>query len=191
VFATSDVRLSSEDWQRVRKLLEGFSWQGSRQLDDLTSYGVGHKEYLILAPMARVFLEYGYHATRLASLDAIRRDGLLPSNPDRQMSNEQYDCDGNIYVCDKLGTPADAGVANSRSAHWWRAHLAETNRFGDPNWCIIGIDFARVPGVVLYKDLRSTTGIIIGCVESVPPEAITPVYRILDMGQGVHGHDED
>jgi hypothetical protein len=170
--ATSSVRLSSQEWQQFRKLLERYSWHGIRQLDNLTKYDlVGVDEHLNIAPMILVPLNYGYHATRLANRDAILNDGLLPGTPDRQTSDDCYDCEGNIYVCDKLGSLADAG-----SAHWWRAQKAQKNKFGDPDWCIVGIDFAKVPGVMLYKDLQSTSGIIIGGIESVPPAAITPVY---------------
>jgi hypothetical protein len=176
LFATSDVRLSSQEWQQFRQLIERHAWHGSRQLDDLTAHGCGHKEYIIIAPMDPVTLDHGFHATRRVNLDAILADGLLPSVPGRQTCDEKYDCEGNIYVCDKLGSLADAGVANSFSAHWWRDHLAKTNRFNDTDWCIVGIDLAKVPAAILYADLRSTKAVIVGDVERVPPAAITLAY---------------
>ena len=54
-------------------------------------------------------LGVGYPTPRRASVAAILRDGLLPGDPSRRTTDRE-DCDGNVYVCEALGTPADAGV---------------------------------------------------------------------------------
>ena len=86
-----------------------------------------------------------------------RNLGLLPSTPERQTTDPTYrrDCEGNIYVCDSLGKPEDAGVRGTGSAHWWRDHLAQNNRFDDPDWVILEIiNVKRIKGKALQRHLE-------------------------------------
>ena len=103
-------------------------------------------EHVFLAPIIQVPLKVGYHATRRASVPSIMEQGLLPSAPERQTTENRWDCEGNIYLCERLGTPASAGVPGSESAHWWRHHLARKNRFNDPDWVILHVEVGRLEG---------------------------------------------
>ncbi len=98
--------------------------------------------------------------------------GLLPSAPERQTTEKRWDCEGNIFLCEKLGTPADAGVRGSESAHWWRDHLAHNNRFGDPDWIILRVEVGRLKGARTCRDIWSKSGLIVGGVAVIPPDLI-------------------
>jgi hypothetical protein len=105
--------------------------------------------------------------------------GLLPSAPERQTTEKRWDCEGNIFLCEKLGTPADAGVRGSESAHWWRDHLAHNNRFGDPDWVILRVEVGRLEGARLYRDIWSKSGIIVGSMARIPPDRLRLEYTAL------------
>jgi hypothetical protein len=81
-----------------------------------------------------------------------------------------------LAISERLGTPADAGVQGSESAHWWRAHLAENNRFNDPDWVILLIDVGQLEGARTYRDIWSNSGIILDNVARVPPCLIQLEY---------------
>jgi hypothetical protein len=109
------------------------------------------------------------------SFPSIRQEGLLPSVPARQ-TTERWDCDGNIYVCERLGTPADEGVLGIESAHWWRAYLAEKNRYGDPDWVILSVEVGRLADARVYKDIWSKSGVIVDNVSRIPSDLILLIY---------------
>lgn len=166
---------AEETWQEIRHWVESKDWQLSRQVEKIPVPDLSIEiENVYLAPMIPVGLDRGYHATRSVSVPSIRTTGLLPSTHQRQTTTDRRDCEGNIYVCEALGTPADAGVPGSKTAHWWRDELARTNRFNDPDWVILEIDVRKVHGARLYKDIFSDSGIIVGGVHAIPPGAIQP-----------------
>jgi hypothetical protein len=167
---TEDLKLE------VRRWLESQGWQFSRQMVRVLENDANRVEYVYLAPMIPVPLDVGYHATMRAFVPSIMELGLLPSTPERQTTEKRWDCEGNIFLCEKLGTPADAGVKGSESAHWWRDHLAHNNRFGDRNWVILRVEVGRVEGARLYRDIWSKSGIIVGGVAVIPPEFIGMEY---------------
>jgi hypothetical protein len=129
-----------------------------------------------LAPMIPVSLNFGYHATRRASLRSIWELGLLPSTPDRQTTTDRSDCEGNIYVCERLGTPADTDDRGRGSVHWWRTQFAESNRFNDPDWVILRVEVSGGQGARVYQDIWSNSGIIIDNVPRIPPDLIQLEY---------------
>ncbi len=110
-FVPPDETLSAGQKAHARRWLEARGWQYTRQLMRMVPGSDERTEYVFLAPEARVPLAVAYHATRRASLGAILAEGLLPGDPSRR-TTEREDTDGNIYVCETLGTPADAGVSD-------------------------------------------------------------------------------
>jgi hypothetical protein len=175
-FFDTEDRLTEDLKLEVRRWLESRGWQFSRQMVCVLGDDTNRVEHVYLAPMMPVALEVGYHATRRASVPSIMDRGLLPSAPERQTTEKRWDCEGNIFLCERLGTPADAGVQGSESAHWWRDHLAHNNRFGDPDWVILRVEVGRVEGTRLYRDIWSKSGIIVGGVAVIPPEFIGMEY---------------
>jgi hypothetical protein len=167
---TEDLKLG------VRRWLESQGWQFSRQMVCVLDDDANRVEHVYLAPMMPVALEVSYHATRRASLPSIMERGLLPSVPKRQTTEKRWDCEGNIFLCEKLGTPADAGVRGSESAHWWRDHLAHNNRFGDPDWVILRVEVEGLERARTYRDIWSKSGIIVGGVASIPPDLLRLEY---------------
>jgi hypothetical protein len=123
-----------------------------------------------------VALQVGFHATRRASVGSIFDVGLLPSSPDRQTTADRLDCEGNIYLCERLGGPSDAGLVGSESADWWRDHLAKNNRFGDPDWVILEVRVGRLLGAQLSRDSWSKSGVIVSGVPAIPPDLIRLIY---------------
>jgi hypothetical protein len=177
-FFDPEDRLTDELKRQVRLWLEGRGWQFSRQMVRVLGDDTDRVEHVYLAPMIPVALEVGYHATRRASVPSIMEHGLLPSAPERQTTEQRCDCEGNIYLCERLGTLADAGVAGGESAHWWRDHLAHNNRFGDPDWVILRVEVGRLESARTYRDIWSKSGIIVGSVPQIPPELIGLEYPL-------------
>ena len=115
---TDDLKLE------IRRWLEGQGWQFSRQMVRVLGDEANRVEHVYLAPMIPVTLEVGYHGTRRISVSSIMERGLLPSVPEWQTTEKRWDCEGNIFLCEKLGTSADAGVpryhaARLSSSHSW------------------------------------------------------------------------
>jgi hypothetical protein len=161
----------------ARRWLEGRGWQFSRQMVPVLPGDAHRVEYVYLAPMIPVALEVGYHVTMKDSVGSIIELGLLPSTPERQTTEKRWDCDGNIFLCKKLGTPADAGVPGSESAHWWRDELAHKSRFSNLNWVILRVDVGRLEGARIYRDIWSKSGIIVSGVDSIPSDLIHLEYE--------------
>jgi hypothetical protein len=174
-FFDTEGKLTEGLKRDIRLWVENQGWQFSRQMVKHPTVADRRIEYIYLAPMIPVPLVLGYHATRRLTFPSIRQEGLLPSVPARQ-TTERWDCDGNIYVCERLGTPADEGVPGSESAHWWRAHLAEKNHYGDPDWVILSVEVGNVAGARVYKDIWSKSGIIVDNVPRIPADFIRLVY---------------
>ena len=157
--------LTEQQRQEIRNLLDQHDWHFSRQFK---RYIPDHLcESLYFAPKRFEQLAFGYHATRATSLPSIDKHGLLPSNDRRQTTSGRHDCEGNIYVCARLGTPANG---DDKGAHWWRATLSIDNRFNDRDWVILKIDFSKAPGIKMYRDIWSRTGVIVD--KSIPSVAI-------------------
>jgi hypothetical protein len=161
---TEEIKATARRWAEDQGW--HFIWQTLRR-----DYRPDGQEYIYLAPIIPVECERGYHATPLASVCSIQELGLLPSIAERQ-TTDRGDCEGNVYLCEILGTPADAGVRGSRSAHWWRDHLARNNRFNDPEWVILKVEIGKLPDAKLYRDICSDSGIIVAGVDAIPPELI-------------------
>lgn len=180
-FSVPGSEPSEETKKKIRHWVESQGWQFSRQTKKNELIPGRLTEYIFLAPMIPVELELGYHATRLALVPSIQANGLLPSTPERQTTTDRTDCEGNIYLCKDLGTPVDAGVRGTKTAHWWRGHLAKNNRFNDPDWVILEIEIGKVHGARLYKDIWSESGIIVDGVKAISPEVIRVVYQPWDL----------
>lgn len=135
----------------------------------------GGAPWWYLAPIIPIPLIKAYHATTRRRWHLIQLLGLLPGNASagRFTSANRFDCEGNIYVCEKLGTPADAGVRRTNSAYWWRDHKARNNVENDPDWVILEVDLSNLPGLLAYTDLYSDSGIIIRGIDCIHPDRIT------------------
>jgi hypothetical protein len=176
-FFDFDVDLTDDLKRQVRKWVEDKGWQFSRQLIPAPEVEPGRLvEHIYLAPMIHVPLTTGFHATRRCSLKAIRRHGLLPSTRDRQTSENRWDCEGNIYLCEHLGTPTDAEADHALTTHWWCGYFARNNRFNDPDWVILQVTIGKVQGARIYRDIWSKSGVIVDNLENVPPSALDLVY---------------
>lgn len=175
-FFDPEAKLTGDLRQDIRRWAESQGWQFSRQMPKHPTVADRRIEYTYLAPMIPVALEVGYHATRRASVVSIMQHGLLPSVPERQTTENRWDCEGNIYLCERLGTPADAGVRGSGSAHWWRAELAQKNRFNDTDWVILRVEAGRLAGARTYRDIWSQFGVILDNVPQIPPGLIRLEY---------------
>jgi len=168
-FFDPDHKRTDQLTRDIRRFVEDQGWQWSRQHVPIA--GSAPAEYIYLTPIVELAVEVGYHATRRASVPSIMEQGLEPSSPDRQ-TTARADCEGNIYFCERLGSSADAGVRGSVSAHWWRDHLASTNRFEDSDWVILSVEIGRLVGARVYKDIWSESGIIVDNIARISPDLI-------------------
>ena len=170
---TVEMRTALRNW------FASNGWLFSRQVIEhkITANAI---ERLYLAPMVPVTMTVGYHATRRASLDSIREHGLVPSTSESQTTKGRLDCEGNIYLCERLGTQADEGKQRSFSAHWWRHHLSKVNRFNDPDWVILEVCVDQVEGARLYRDVWSESGVVVENVNRIPWEFINLVVPVAE-----------
>jgi hypothetical protein len=154
----------------LRQGLDAINWQ---LIDPGTEYvdtDFGEIPTFGIAPILPVEISLAFHATRTVTLQAIFRDGLLPSNEERRATNFP-DTAGAIHVCAKLSHEGD----ENDSAVWWKAELREKNHSNERDWSIVRIDMSRLKGARVHKDMHSKSGIIIDKVERVPPELISVV----------------
>jgi hypothetical protein len=176
-FFAPEIKLDACIKQHIREWINSRGWQYSRQSND-NSTTKRRDEFIYLAPKIPVSLKCGFHVTRACSVPSILKDGLLPSNSGRQINElKREDCEGNIYLCEKIGSVEDAGIKDSYSAHWWLDEFRKVNRFNDLNWVILEIDLSQISDVKLYKDIWSRSGIVVNGVASIPPSAIKLVYE--------------
>ncbi len=131
---------------------------------------------VLLAPMLFVDAVESFHATRLANVESIFEWGLLPSIPER-CNTDRPDCYANIYVCPTLGNlPPDPTIEPAKeTAHWWRWYLSKHNRYDDPDWSILQVDLANSHAKV-YRDTRSTSGLIVNGLEAISPERLKLIW---------------
>jgi hypothetical protein len=156
-----------------RARLNAIEWQYS-EADD------GNRHLAYVAPMYFVSgLEIVYHATRTASLPFIREQGILPSNADISATGRP-DCYGNIYVCEELGEyPTLSDVEPKKAtATWWRWALSRKNRFNDKDWTILAIHLSGLK-VRVYRDIWSTSGLILDNIQRIPPDRVEQVGQAL------------
>jgi hypothetical protein len=157
----------------LRAFLEQRGWQYSRQLvvEQPT-------ELIYIGRLFPVAIDFGYHATRMASLPGIKRHGLLPGDADRQTTGRERrrDCEGNLYVCEHLGAPGDRMGRGSKTAHWWRGALAAKTGSDIEDWGILKIQLNHVAGSRVYKDIWSESGIVVSSFASIPWEMISIAY---------------
>lgn len=128
----------------------------------------------LVAPIIPVPIATAYHATPRKNLEAIEKEGLLPgdSAKGRASTGHRFDCQGNIFVCPKLGTPQDAGQQCTFSSHWWRDHLSSKN--GDSDWVILRLDgLDALPGLVTNRDFLGESGVILSGVDRIPATHVT------------------
>jgi hypothetical protein len=130
-------------------------------------------EHTYIAPAQRIQLRSGFHATRAVAIASIFQHGLLPGDRLR-CTTDRIDALGNIYVAEKLGQPGDESRCAYGTAHWWREHLARENRFGDPQWTILEIDFVG-QDVCCYHDIWSHTGVVVRVRNPVDPRQLKVV----------------
>lgn len=169
-------KINDDTLHSIRTWLKSRDWHLSRQEVAHPTVAGKRIEYLVLAPMVFVLFGTAYHSTRRTAYSSIMSEGLLPSSPERQNSLKRTDCDGNIYVCEHLGNPQDAGVTSSLTAHWWRDHLSKNNRYADPDWVILEIELRGLPPHRLHRDIWSASGVIVAGVDRIPPRLITLIY---------------
>lgn len=161
---------TAEQIVAIRRFVEGRGWQFSRQNPEFIGRRI---DWVYLGQIQPVKVDVAYHATRRASVESIFKLGLLQSVPKRQTTDNRHDCEGNIYLCEQLGTPEDAGKQNARTAHWWRYHLSQHNRFKDSDWVILRVEIGRLSGARLYRDMWSESGIVVDKVLFIPPSLIS------------------
>ena len=151
--------------QRLRKRLDEIDWQYSERDN--------RPHLLLLASKHFVSADVVYHATRSANVSSILENGLLPSTPSRSTTG-RADCNGNIYVCDSLGSVHEDSndEAFKRSAHWWRCELSKTVGDDDTHWCILRLDLSH-SSRRCYRDMWSTSGLILHGDSPVPPSLIS------------------
>lgn len=149
--------LTDEEFIRFRGWLENRNWTVSRQryLRGLLE-GV---EHTFIAPMQSVAPKAAFHATRTANLKSILDKGLHPGNRESR-TTDRLDAIGNIYVTETLGFPGDCEREAFGTAHWWREHLSQVNRYQDSDWSIVSVDISEQE-FLSYRDIWSETGIIL------------------------------
>ncbi|WP_148080598.1 hypothetical protein [Roseimaritima ulvae] len=150
----SGESISDDVFFAIRDWVFRMGWDLSRQLvfnDTVHAY---------LYPAVREYVSLAYHVTRTSSLTSILVNGLGPGTKDRCNDN-RIDPHGNIYITTTLGCIGDRGRENLGTAHWWREHLATNNRFGDPDWTILGLDFSSYGKMQVHQDIWSASGRVI------------------------------
>ena len=154
----NDDQLDDESFFALRDWFENQGWLVTRQRFRKPPFdGV---EHVYIAPMDTLNPSVAFHATRTASIQSIKNNGLRPAIRER-CNTERLDSIGNIYAASELGFPGDEARNNYGTAHWWREHLAHQNRFDDPDWSILQIDVAGVGGLTCFRDIWSRSGIVI------------------------------
>jgi hypothetical protein len=152
--------------QDLRQRLNAIAWQYS-EADDSDRH-LAYVAPMLVLPVPVV----AYHATRAVAVSSIVEYGLLPSNSGISATGRP-DCYGNIYVCEELGELAGTPDVEPRkgTAMWWRRQLSQRNRFSDTNWAVLAL---RLQGLAarVYRDIWSTTGLIVDSIERIPPDRI-------------------
>lgn len=166
------------DFREMKDWLLERDWLLSRQSPKNPLRPEDTIDYLLLAPAEFVEFSIGYHATRQCHLDSILESGLLPGTPERKNSKKRIDCEGNIYLCERLGSPTDAEKSGAGSAYWWCDHYSKDNRFNDPNWLILKVDLANIPNHQLVRDIWSESGVIVCGIDKIPANAMTRISMI-------------
>ena len=103
---------------------------------------------VFMSPIEVLPIDAGYHATRLPWVPSILKVGLRPRSGEFQTS-DRLDCDGNIYIVEELGEPADAEQKTGGSAHWWRGRLSQQERRTTPlaDWAIVRANLEGMKGL--------------------------------------------
>ena len=166
----------SDFCRRVRHWLESKGWQFSKQIPSI--FGA-KANWIFIARLKPISLKIGYHATERRRWAKIRHDGLLPTAKHRQMSVNREDCEGNIYICKRLGKLADAGRLDSQTAHWWRQELWQKSGDIEPltDWVILRVRLERIKGVQVYRDIFSASRFNIDGVPSIPCENVFDPHK--------------
>ena len=174
-FPINDCTLTDQRKREIRDWCEEEGWLFSRQ--KIKDKGSSNQvEPIRIARIEKVEIDIGYHVTRAAVFEAIQIQGILPSNSERQSSClNRLDCDGNIYMCERLGDLSDAENQRKGSAHWWRDNFSRNNRFNDPNWIILEVNAVGLR-LRCYRDICSKTGIIVRGIDAIPPDRLCLLY---------------
>ena len=168
--------ISAEKLLQLQRWTLRVGWHISRQRYPRRTADTRPIDIVYIAPAQTISLAAAYHATRTASIPSIMSLGLCPGTETSITTDNRTDPVGNIYVAENLGLPTDAGVAGSKTAHWWRDHLARVNRFNDPDWSILKISATLIPNAICYTDMWSESGIILGNVESVDSQFLAVAF---------------
>ena len=152
--------------QDLRQRLNAIAWQYS-EADD-TNRHLAYVAPMLVLPVPAV----AYHATRAVVVSSILKCGILPSNSEISATGRP-DCYSNIYICEELGEPAGSLDVEPRkgTAMWWRWQLSRRNRFNDPKWVVLSVALQGLAARV-YRDIWSTTGLIVDSIERIPPDRI-------------------
>ena len=118
--AQGDKQLGDAIFLAISDWLNDRGWTLSRWRVDKAPYK--GREYVLIAPVEVVRLATAYHATRSASIDSIRQNGLCGGTRER-CNTDRLDTLGNSYVCLELGSPGDESRGECGTANWWREHL--------------------------------------------------------------------
>lgn len=175
-FPHPDVRVLQVLWetpqmrpsvrQDLRQRLNAIAWQYSAADD-------ADRHLAYVAPMRVVPTPtVAYHATRAVAAPSILDRGLLPSNAEISATGRP-DCYGNIYVCEELGEPVGLPDVEPRkgTAMWWKWELSRRNRFHDSDWVVLSVMLQGLAAKI-YRDIWSTSGMIVDSIERIPPERI-------------------
>jgi len=123
-----------------------------------------------IAPIIKRSVQIVYHATKTTTIRKILEDGLLPSSPERSLTNFP-DTYGVIHVCGKL----NSNNGENNSAVWWMNHFSKAFSSPDVHWGIVRIDLSSLKNVRVLQDMHSESGLVVDNIDRIPPELITEV----------------
>lgn len=196
--AGSEISPDNPAWRQIRLMCEEAGWVFSRQggaqmnggdflkeMEEMTKAGKfrlpqhspTRTHAVFMSPIEILPISIAYHATRLAWVPSILGTGLRPRS-DEFRTSDRLDCDGNIYIVEELGEPADAETEFGGSAHWWRGRFSRQYGQAVPlaEWAIVQVSLEGMNDLRIVRDIWSASGRVLLGVDLVPPERIALVF---------------
>jgi hypothetical protein len=156
----SGCDVSKYSWQ-LREELDKIGWQFVTILND--DQPTAAQRRFAMAPITNRSVTVVYHTTRASTLEIIQREGLLPSNPARRLT-DYPDTDGKLHVCEAL-------TGDGSASRWVRIFSQRYNRRPE-EYAILRVDLTGL-GARVYLDVRSQYGLIVDRFERIPPERVS------------------